>query len=75
MITQFVTTFIDVQLCVCMFRARKVLETRNMGVEDQLSAQESQLRAVKDAAEERDRMYEEVMLPQSDHALALSNSI
>ena len=47
-------------VCVCMFRARKVLETRNMGVEDQLSAQESQLRAVKDAADERDRMYEEV---------------
>lgn len=43
-----------------MFRARKVLENRNMGVEDQLSAQETQLRSVKEAAEERDRMYEEV---------------
>lgn len=37
-----------------------MLENRNMGVEDQLSTQEAQLRAVKEAAEERDRMYEEV---------------
>ena len=32
-----------------------------MGVEDQLSAQEMQLRQVKESAEERDRMYEEVL--------------
>lgn len=47
-------------LHVIVFRARKVLENRNMGVEDQLSAQETQLRSVKESAEERDRMYEEV---------------
>ena len=34
-----------------------------MGVEDQLSAQEMQLRQVKESAEERDRMYEEVLTP------------
>lgn len=41
-------------------RSRKVLENRNLGIEDQLELQESQLRSIKEAAEERDRMYEEV---------------
>lgn len=44
----------------CVFRSRKVLENRNMGLEDQLGANEVQLRSVKEAAEERDRMYDEV---------------
>ena len=34
-----------------------------MGVEDQLSAQEMQLRQVQESDEERDRMYEEVLTP------------